>query len=117
MTLNLLWIATTYCLVQIIFGISDGLKATTQELETELYKKLNEMVHRVESEKKDNVLYWFDQDDGEFLGQGANYDELVSVLKDRYPTHIFYFEMNEKEAYLISANSNWKPVTVDQKTS
>lgn len=112
----LLWLATTYFVVQLTFGIRDGIKETTDELETELRKRINDMVHRVKSEKKDDVLYWFDQDDGEFLGQGASYEELVNVLKARYPTHIFYFEY-ESESFLISANSNWKPVTVDQKTS
>lgn len=107
----LLWLIATYCLVQIIFGINDGLKATTKELETELYKKINDMVHRVKSEKDNDVLYWFDQDNGEFLGQGANYAEMIDVLRERFPKHVFYFE-TEDQQYIIAESTEWKPIEV-----
>lgn len=64
--LFLLWVACTYFFTQIILGVMDAFKEVHTEVRTELSKRLDNIIHRVKSEKKDDVLYWFDQDDGEF---------------------------------------------------
>lgn len=114
----LLWVATTWLIANLIIGISDGLKKTTQELEGKLSERLqeiNETVHIVESLKDDNnTLFWFDRDNGKFLAQGSTYDELSKVLQERFPKHIFYFDLSGTH-YIICESSEWKPLEIQIK--
>ena len=105
MTLLLMWIACTYFIVQVTFGIHDGLRESNEELVKELHKRLNDIIHLVRVEKHDGIYYWYDDDDGEFLAQGSSDEEIIAVLKTRFPNHIFYLPTN----HFISAKHNWVP--------
>ena len=110
----LLWFAATWIVANIFIGISDALKKTNTQLEevlTERLKQINETVHIVAVETKGDIQYWFDRDDGKFLAQGANYTEMSTILKERFPKHIFYFEMEEQH-YIIAESTEWKPMEV-----
>lgn len=105
-TLLLLWIACTYVIVQITFGLTDTLKETNDELTNRLYKRLDEIVHRVRVEQDEDTYYWFDQDNNKFLAQGKSDSEIIDVLKKRFPDHIFYLESTNN---LLCAKHNWEP--------
>lgn len=105
-TLLLAWIACTYIIVQIMFGMQDALKEVNTELHNKLVKRLDEIVHRVEVEQQGEVYYWYDQDNREFLAQGRTTEEILTVIKSRFPDHIFYFEESN---HLICAKHNWEP--------
>lgn len=110
----LLWVAATWFVANIFIGISDALKKTNSQLEevlTARLKQINDMVHIVAVETKGDVQYWFDRDDGEFLAQGANYAEMSTVLKERFPKHVFYFEIEDQQ-YIIAESTEWKPMEV-----
>lgn len=61
----------------------------------EFKEKLNEIVHRVSIEKHGDVYFWFDEDDGEFLGQGQSEQECINHVKQRFPQHLFIFSNNK----------------------
>jgi hypothetical protein len=106
-TLLLLWIACTYAIVQIMFGIQTAMIDVNDELADKLRKRLDEIVHRVEVEQEGDVYYWYDQDNRKFLAQGRTTEEIVGILKSRFPEHIFYLEASN---HLLCAKHNWEPV-------
>ncbi len=103
-TIGLLWLATTWFVANIFIGVSDALRETNVELRQQLTKRLDEIIHRVREEKVDNTIYWYDYDDGEFLAQGHNQDEIIAVLRSRFPDHMFYLESNQ-----IIGQPHWTP--------
>lgn len=105
-TVLLLWIACTYAIVQITFGIRDALSEVNSDLEKELIKRLDEIVHRVEVEKHNEIYYWYDQDNRKFLAQGRSDQEIIAILKKRFPNHVFYFESTN---HILCAKHNWEP--------
>jgi hypothetical protein len=105
-TLLLLWIACTYFIVQIMFGIQDALREVNNDLEKQLIKRLDEIVHRVEVVEENSMYYWFDQDNNKFLAQGRTTEEIIDIIKARFPDHVFYFE---KSNHLICAKHGWRP--------
>jgi hypothetical protein len=82
-----------------------------QENTAEIHKKLEEYVHVVSVEQHGNMYYWFDADDGRFLGQGAETAEIIEHVKRRFPTHFFLLPTQE----LIHA-PDWKPKPLADKT-
>ena len=100
------WIVCTYVIVQIMFGVQDGLKEVNDELEKKLIKRLDEIVHRVEVEQQGDTYYWYDKDNRKFLAQGRTTEEIIDVIKARFPQHVFYFEESN---HLICAKHNWEP--------
>ena len=104
-TLLLLWIACTYFIVQIMFGIQDAFQEVNKDLTAKLHKRLNDIVHRVRVEKDKDTYYWFDSDDDRFLGQGSSDEEIINALKARFPDHIFYLPTN----HFIGKHTDWKP--------
>ena len=81
-----------YFIVDFLLNLGIGLflsfKDTDTEIRNGIIKRLNEIVHRVEVEKQDDMYYWFDLDNKEFLAQGRTTDEIVVVLKQRFADHI-----------------------------
>lgn len=73
-------------------------------------KYLNEIIHQVNVETHYNTQYWFDGDNGQFLGQGATFDEVVDVLKTRFPNHIFLF----KDIGAACAKTGWQVLPFDE---
>jgi hypothetical protein len=103
-TIGLLWFATTWFIANIFLGISDGLKQANVELHQELTKRLDDIIHRVREERNGDLIYWYDQDDGEFLAQGQDQEQIIAVLQSRFPDHMFYLESNQ-----IIGQPHWKP--------
>ena len=105
-TLLLLWIACTYAIVRIFFGVQMYYKVSADNLHEQLVKRLDEIVHRVEVEKQGDTYYWYDQDNRKFLAQGQSDQEIIAILKKRFPDHIFYFESTN---HILCAKHNWEP--------
>jgi ABC-type ATPase with predicted acetyltransferase domain len=67
----------------------------------EIIEKVAELIHSVEVEEHNNMIYWFDSHDGRFLAQGKDMEELMSHLKSRFSSHVFILKAKEK-VYKIS---------------
>ena len=104
--LLLAWIACTYFFAQIALGVLDAFREVDTELTDKLRKRLDEIVHRVEVERHGEVYYWFDQDDRRFLAQGRSDQEIIDIIKKRFPDHIFYLESSN---HILCAKHNWEP--------
>lgn len=100
----------SYLVIQLVIGLWTARKNARIEMQNALYKKLDEIIHRVKVEEHYGHLYWFDEDNDRFLAQGETQEELVSVLKERFPQHIFFLNKGDK---VIAASTNWEPS--DQK--
>lgn len=104
--LLLAWIACTYFFAQITLGVLDAFREADTELTDKLRKRLDEIVHRVEVEKQGDTYYWFDQDNRKFLAQGRSDQEIIDIIKKRFPDHIFYLESSN---HILCAKHNWEP--------
>lgn len=104
--LFLAWIACTYFISQIMLGVMDAYREVNTELADKIRKRLDDIVHRVEVVEENSMYYWYDQDNRKFLAQGRTTEEIIDVLKQRYPDHVFYFE---KSNHLICAKHDWEP--------
>lgn len=85
-------------------------QANEQE-KTELIAKLNTMVHLVNIEKHGDTYYWFDENNGDFLGQGKTSDEVINHIRSRFPTHWFFLPSQQKVH-----GPNWTIETYDIRT-
>lgn len=89
----------------ILLGFLDGRRIAKEELRDRMYRKLDEIIHRVKVEEHHGHLYWFDEDNDRFLGQGATQDEVIAVVRKRFPEHIFFLSKNE----VIAESTGWRP--------
>ena len=105
--LLLLWIVATYVVVQITLGFHNHFKTSADALHAQLVRRLDKIVHRVEVEQQGDTYYWYDLDNRKFLAQGRTTEEIVDILKKRFPEHIFYLEASN---HLLCAKHNWEPV-------
>jgi hypothetical protein len=104
----LLWFAATYAISNIIIGMIQGTKEILGTEKIKLLNHINEIVHRVTVEKHNDIYFWYDYDDNEFLAQGETDEEIIAKLKDRFPTHLFFLPSN----HLICSKTDWKPKEV-----
>ena len=86
-----------------------SVKRQREEKRRELVKYLNEVIHQVQVEYHHGIEYWFDQHDNRFLGQGSSTDEVIDVLKSRFPDHVFLLENQGG----ICAKTNWQLISFD----
>lgn len=68
----------------------------------------NSIIHPVSIETHHDIEYWFDDSTKKFLAQGKNLDEILEVLKSRFPGHVFLFDQGG-----FSENTDWKFVRFD----
>lgn len=94
----------SYFVLQLLIGFWTARKEARNELTERMYKKLDEIIHRVKVEEHHGHVYWFDQDNDRFLGQGATQDEVIAVVKKRFPQHIFFLSKNE----VVAESTGWK---------
>jgi hypothetical protein len=80
-------LALNFCI-----GLIVDYKTNNSEIRDSIISRLNEIVHRVEVEQQDNMYYWYDLDNKEFLAQGKTTEEIVVVLKQRFIDHIFVID-------------------------
>lgn len=99
-----------WIVAQVALGVIDGLNIIKLSERLNILKKLNNLIHQVKIEKHSGMEYWYDQDDHTFLGQGRTLEEVVEVLKTRFPDHIFLI----KDKGGIAAKTDWKLVSADE---
>lgn len=95
---------------QIVLGFMSVFHESKKRDINSLTEKLSSMIHMVKVEKHGEIDYWFDDDSGQFLGQGVNFEEIVDHIKSRFPEHIFLI----KGKGGIAAQTDWKLVSVDE---
>jgi hypothetical protein len=76
-----------------------------QDREEQQIAQLEQLVHIVKQEIINDIIYWFDNDDGTFLAQGRDHDEIVAVLEQRFPQHIFVINKTQ-----MIMGPDWKQV-------
>ena len=82
-----------------------------EELESTI-SKLGALVHRVEVEQHGDTYYWFDADDGSFLGQGKNTEETIDHIKYRFPNHVFLVRSKETDYKITAPNWMLEPIKI-----
>lgn len=110
----LLWVFVTWILSNFIIGFMDAFATVKHQVETDVIKHINNIVHLVKLENHGDVEYWFDKDSDEFLAQGANFEEIRDTLKSRFPNHVFFCKNQEDQVIMLAGKNNWEPVLVDQ---
>jgi len=80
------------------------------EKRKQFVKYLGEIMHTVSVERYDDIEYWFDADTHKFLGQGSTLEEMISVIKSRFPDHVFLFT----NVGGLCAKTDWKLTTFEQ---
>lgn len=87
----LLETAFWFVVIRFLFNLFVGSKKKQQEeMEAAQIEKLSKMTHIVNVEQHGDQYYWYDRDTNTFLAQGQSLDDIVAVLKYRFPTHFFY---------------------------
>ena len=107
LTVSVLWAMATWFIANIVLGVVDAFREVDAELTDKIRKRLDEIVHRVKIEQQGDTYYWYDQDNRKFLAQGRTTEEIIDILKQRFPEHIFYLESSN---HLLCAKHNWEPV-------
>lgn len=99
----IIFFAVGWVFGRLLFSIWNSWQSIYQEAHKEVMNEISARIHAVEVEKHNGVDYWFDADNGQFLGQGVSLDEIVNHVKSRFPEHIFL--LNKMG---LSAQTNWK---------
>jgi hypothetical protein len=76
----------------------------------QVIKYLNEIIHQVRIEKYSDIEYWYDEDNQKFLGQGRTAEEVIEVIKSRFPDHVFLIENHGG----VCAATDWQFTDFDQ---
>lgn len=102
----LAWTVFYYFIFKIAKMFATAWAGRNQEEINRIKAYLDKIIHRVDVQIVDNVTYWFDQDDHAFLGQGRTVEDLIEVLKQRFPDHVFLLPTEE----VVTAKTDWKLV-------
>lgn len=103
-------VGIVYFVCRIGNAVLEALELTSMSERVELLKRLDDIVHQVKIEKMGEVEYWYDFHDDEFLGQGRTMEEVINVLKARFPDHLFLL----KDQGGISAKTNWQLMSPEE---
>jgi hypothetical protein len=102
----------TICWIIIAYSVANALvkyfamKETVQEIKEQLDKKIR--VVKLETEK--DLLLAYDEENGQFLGQGTSKDEVKKNLIERFPHKIFLLDESPFSAEPLP---NIKVINVD----
>lgn len=95
---------------QIILGVMDAFAIVKLQERVDVLKRLKDIIHQVKIEKRGDIEYWYDEHSEQFLGQGKTLEEVVSVLKSRFPDHVFLIE----EQGGIAEETGWKLMSPEE---
>lgn len=93
----------------LVKGYFESRKEEIEQEVDELKEKLVKMIHFIKQERHGDLLYWFDAESDQFLGQGASVEEITEHVKNRFPTHIFIIQ--EANKYMRGPEWKFKPMT------
>jgi hypothetical protein len=106
----IIWAVVIWIVSQILLGVNDAVQIVKLKEQIKVLEHLNKVIHQVKVEKVDDIEYWYDEDNNAFLGQGKSFEEVVNVIKSRFPNHIFI--IRDKGGF--AAQTNWKLVSPDE---
>jgi len=89
MILSLCIFVIGYVAIKIAYSVWSHNQLDNEETHNELMKHIAATIHPVAEEKHDGVIYWFDEKSQQFLAQGSCYEDIVLILKQRFPKHVF----------------------------
>jgi hypothetical protein len=93
-----------------MLGISDAFQIVKLKERVDILKQLSEIIHQVKVEERDGIKYWYDADSEAFLAQGKTIDEVINVIKSRFPDHIFLIQ----DTGGVSKQTDWKLMSVEE---
>lgn len=96
--LNLLiWAVMWYFVLKALSALIDFLSVyeMAKQTESQIREKLMDLVRTVRQEKHNDVYYWFDEENDQFLAQGKDSTEIINHLRNRFNHHVFMLE-NDK---------------------
>ena len=67
---------------------------------SERLKSLKEKIVPSRIEEDNGVLFLYNSETNEFLGQGTTFEELESVMKEKYPNKLFNVPQSEIDKYV-----------------
>jgi hypothetical protein len=106
----ILWAVVVWVLSQIFLGFVDAFQIVKLKERVDILKQLTEIIHQVKVEERDGIKYWYDADSEAFLAQGKTIDEVIDVIKSRFPDHIFLI----RDTGGVSKQTDWKLMSSDE---
>ena len=106
----ILWAVVIWIVSQILLGAIEGWQIVKLQERVTVLKKLSDIIHKVKVETVGDIEYWYDADNDAFLAQGRTIDEVINVIKSRFPDHIFLVE--DKGG--LAAQTGWKLMPADE---
>jgi len=103
------WVVFYYFIFKVTQSVAHSVAEDKEQRYAAVKQYLDRIIHRVEVEVVNGVTYWFDRDNHAFLGQGQTVEDLIEVLKQRFPDHIFLLPTEE----VVTANTDWKLIKCD----
>ena len=100
------WCVLYYFVFKLSRKVADAMIEDKAQKYEAVKKYLDRIIHRVEVEVVNGVTYWFDRDNNAFLGQGRTVEDIIEVIKQRFPDHVFLLPTEE----VVTANTDWKLV-------
>ena len=83
-----------WTLAKIAFKVYSDLRHQAN-FEQRFRQHLERIIHVVRQDRDGDMYYWYDNDSGDFLAQGRTWEEVVAVLRERFPEHIFVLNQRE----------------------
>jgi len=103
------WTVFYYFIFRVAQSVAQSVAENKEQRYAAVKQYLDRVIHRVKIEDVNGVTYWFDEDDHVFLGQGQTVEDIIEVLKQRFPEHVFLLPTEE----VLTANTDWKLVKYD----
>jgi len=100
------WTAFYYFIFKVAQNVAASMVENKEQRYAAVKQYLDRIIHRVEVDVINGVIYWFDRDNNVFLGQGQTVEDIIEVIKQRFPDHIFLLPTEE----VVTANTDWKLV-------
>lgn len=102
--MTVLFVLVAYHLGKFIIAWLD-LKTIEKEVQRDsVIKVLDKMIREVKVENYHGLSYWFDKENDRFLAQGETNQEIISVLKTRFPDNVFLLPDGQ-----VLGAPNWQP--------
>ena len=84
----LVWMFVGKLIVDLVFF--NKAKKANDKLTEEVVERISAITHIVKVEQHGDVYYWWDNESDEFIAQGKTLEDIVEVVKKRFPQHYFF---------------------------
>lgn len=97
-------VIAAYYLGKIVILWLDVRQGSHEDHRNKVISVLDKMIREVNIETHHGLAYWFDKENDRFLAQGSTSQEIIAVLKERFPDNVFLLP----DGQVISAPT-WTP--------